>query len=104
MITLKPGLRLRSVTCTTEVIVVRSPPTPIGEVRCGGMPMVEQRQAEYDAAAPMPEFSQGTELGKRYAHPEVQLEMLCTKAGAGSLSVDQIALQRMDAKPLPSSD
>jgi hypothetical protein len=46
----------------------------------------------------------GTVLGKRYVDDEGSLEVLCTKAGAGSLSVDSRPLTLKDAKPLPSSD
>ena len=35
---LKPGVRLRSATDTTEVIVVRAPGEPV-DLRCGGHPM-----------------------------------------------------------------
>jgi hypothetical protein len=46
----------------------------------------------------------GTLLGKRYADEAIGLEVLCTKAGQGSLSVGDTALAVKEAKPLPSSD
>ena len=36
---LKAGVRLKSVVCTTEVIVVRVPKEDV-DLRCGGQPMV----------------------------------------------------------------
>jgi hypothetical protein len=43
-------------------------------------------------------------LGKRYVHEAAGLEVLCTKAGDGSLTVAGELLPQKDAKPLPSSD
>lgn len=101
---LRPGTRLRSVVCTTEVVVVRP---AHGELACGGQPMVplEGVTASADAnlgheGAP----ADGTLLGKRYADPASGLEVLCTKAGKGSLTLDDTPLRPKDAKPLPSSD
>ena len=36
---LKPGTRLKSTTCASEVVVVKAPSDDI-DVRCGGQPMV----------------------------------------------------------------
>ena len=44
------------------------------------------------------------QLGKRFECAECGTEVLCTKAGAGSLSADGVALKVKGAKPLPSSD
>ena len=43
-------------------------------------------------------------MGKRFADEDLGLEVLCTKPGAGSLSVGGTLLQVKGAKPLPSSD
>jgi hypothetical protein len=43
-------------------------------------------------------------LGKRYVDTGGTLELLCTKAGAGTLAVGGEALVLKSAKPLPSSD
>ena len=51
-----------------------------------------------------PELSQGTLIGKRYVNAAGTVELLCVKAGKGSLSIDGEVLQIKDAKPLPSSD
>ncbi|MCA1845563.1 MAG: hypothetical protein LC792_20700 [Actinobacteria bacterium] len=99
---LKPGTRLRSQTCSAEVIVVR-PPNGEVDVRCGGAAMVpvgdDVVEQPVDAA-----HQSGTLLGKRYADQETGIELLCTKAGEGSLSLGDAPLLLKDAKPLPSSD
>jgi hypothetical protein len=46
----------------------------------------------------------GSLLGKRYADEDLGLELLCMKAGEGTLAVDGTAIPLRDAKPLPSSD
>jgi hypothetical protein len=99
---LKAGQRLASAVCDTEVVVVKAPATDV-DVRCGGHPMTLKGEpaasAELDGA-----HSAGTLIGKRYADETTGLEVLCTKAGAGSLSIGAEALLQKDAKPLPSSD
>jgi hypothetical protein len=99
---LKAGTRLKSAVCLTEVIVVRPPGGEV-DLRCGGAPMIPIDQSpprsNLDAS-----HSGGTQLGKRYADPDSGLELLCTKAGTGSLSLTDKAIPPKDAKPLPSSD
>jgi hypothetical protein len=73
-----------------------------GTISCGGAAMVEQRTGEGEAIDPA--FSAGTTMGKRYTDPAGTFELLCVKPGAGSLSIDGVAMQLKDAKPLPSSD
>ncbi|HKX78078.1 MAG TPA: hypothetical protein VJM34_06140 [Novosphingobium sp.] len=96
---MKPGTRLKSVTCDTEVMVIRS---GAGTIECGGSPMAEEKPA--DLAPITVDHSSGTLMGKRYVDTAGQFELLCVKAGKGSLSVDGIALVTKDAKPLPASD
>ena len=43
-------------------------------------------------------------MGKRYSNDELGLEVLCTKAGEGSISVGETLLDVKGAKPLPASD
>jgi len=71
-------------------------------VACGGAAMGEQAPAEKTALDPA--FAGGTLLGKRYVDKDGAIELLCVKAGQGSLAIDGVALQTKDAKPLPSSD
>jgi hypothetical protein len=99
---LKPGMRLASVVCTTELIVVRAPATPV-DLRCGGQPMT-QADSDRDGVAIDEAHRAGTQLGKRYADPITGLEVLCTKGGEGSLSIGGIAMALKESKPLPASD
>jgi hypothetical protein len=98
---LKPGSRLRSAVCSTEVVVVRAAPV---ELRCGGRTMVPADEAGVGNAVQNEAPAEGTRLGKRYADPESGLEVLCTKAGKGSLTLGDAPLLVKDARPLPSSD
>lgn len=96
------GTRLRSVVCTTEVIVVRATAGDV-DVRCGGLGMVPIDQ-QTPAGSLDPAHSGGTGLGKRYVDSDGALELLCTKAGEGSLAVGDEPMVLKEAKPLPSSD
>ncbi len=99
---LKAGMRLRSVVCNTEVIVVRAPAEPV-ELTCGGAALAAEGEAATTAQLD-PSASSGTLLGKRYADEETGLELLCTKSGEGSLACNGEELLLRTAKPLPSSD
>jgi hypothetical protein len=98
----KPGTRLKSAVCTTEVVVVRAPDHDV-DLRCGGQPMVQMGD-ESPLGSVDPAYGSGTQLGKRYADADSGLEVLCTKAGEGSLSLADAPILLKDAKPLPSSD
>jgi len=100
---LKTGERLRSAVCSTEVIVIR---TPGGDVplRCGGAELLPLGQGDPGDAQPDPGLSGGTQVGKRYVNEAATLEILCTKAGDGSLTCGDEVLTVKAAKPLPSSD
>ena len=99
---LKVGAKLRSTTCTSEMIVVRAPGADV-DLRCGGHAVVlatdTDTKNELSADA-----SGGTQTGKRYADDELGLEILVTKAGQGSLSIGSTPLELKQAKALPSSD
>ena len=49
-------------------------------------------------------LSETVNVGKRYANEEIGLEVLCTKAGTGTLTVNGEVLLPKEAKPLPASD
>lgn len=99
---LQAGTKLRSAADSTEVIVVRAPSEDV-DLRCGGNPMLAAGQA--NGQLPLdPQFADGTQLGKRYTDETSGLEVLCTKAGPGSLSIGATMLVIKQAKPLPSSD
>ena len=57
-----------------------------------------------DGGALSADWSGGTVVGKRYVDDESGIELLGSKAGAGSLAVDGRALRLKEAKPLPASD
>jgi len=99
---LKAGTRLRSATDACEVVVVKAPAEPV-DLRCGGHPFLPA-EAEVTAETIGAGFDQGTQLGKRYSDDELGLEVLCTKAGEGSISVGETVLDVKGAKPLPASD
>ncbi|MFC4499426.1 MULTISPECIES: hypothetical protein [Streptomyces] len=98
------GQMLASTVDTTAVIVVRCPDEEL-EITCGGAAMTEGGGPGPDTTrTPDPALMGGALLGKRYADEELGLELLCTKAGPGTLAVNGLALPMKSAKPLPASD
>jgi hypothetical protein len=100
---LKAGSRWASQACETEVVVVRGATQPVS-LECGGHPMVPITDDHSAKVELDPSFSGGSPVGKRFANPEVGVELLVTKAGTGSLALDGVAVPLKDAKPLPASD
>ena len=100
---LKPGTRLRSAVCATEVMVIAGPAADL-DVRCGGASMIGVGEQPPAGATLDPSAAGGTALGKRYLSGSGDLELLCTKPGKGTLSVGGTPLVLKEAKPLPSSD
>jgi hypothetical protein len=96
---MKPGTKLKSSDCDTEVMVIRGSGVV---VECGGAPMAEDKPAERGSIKP--NLAQGTLIGKRYVDAAGTVELLCVKPGKGSLSIGGVPLQLKDAKPLPASD
>jgi hypothetical protein len=96
---MKPGIKLKSAVCDTEVMVIRGSGVTVD---CGGAAMAAERPAQ--RGAPAPAFAAGTQIGKRYVDAAGAIELLCVKSGAGSLSIAGAALTTKEAKPLPSSD
>jgi hypothetical protein len=103
MMELKPGSRWKSAVCNVEVVVVR-PAQGIVILSCGGYPMVSVGQPASEAQEISPDYTGGTNVGKRYFDGETGVEVLGTKAGTGSLSIGDRKLQIKEAKPLPASD
>ena len=95
------GTRWRSVACDTEVIIVKAPSA--GELNCGGWAMVPVN-IEQGRSVVRPPFDKGSQIGKRYQDQAGTLELLCTKAGLGSLALAEEILTVKAPKPLPSSD
>jgi hypothetical protein len=100
---LKPGLRLKSAVCATEIMVIRSPGTE-ALITCGGTEMIAVTEAAASGAKLDPAQAGGSLIGKRYVDAAEALELLCTKGGEGSMSVDGAPLAIKQAKALPSSD
>jgi hypothetical protein len=100
---LKPGSRWRSAVCDAEVAVIRAPRAAM-TLQCGGHPMLAVNAERSISLQLAPDHARGALLGKRYEDEASGLEVLCTKAGAGSLNVDGVPLTTKAAKHLPSSD
>jgi hypothetical protein len=100
---LKPGSRWRSAVCDAEVAVIRAPRAAM-TLLCGGHPMLAVNAERPTGVQPVPDHAHGALLGKRYEDEASGLEVLCTKAGGGSLTVDGVPLTIKAAKRLPSSD
>ena len=99
---LRAGQRLASTVCDAEVVVVKAPSDDV-DLRCGGAAMVEPGAAGRGDALDAT-VGEAVQLGKRYADDDLGVELLCTKAGQGALSIGGDVLHLKGAKPLPSSD
>lgn len=82
--------------------MVKAPSFEI-DLRCGGAPVIGPDEERPASDGPAAQHSSGTLIGKRYTDG-AELEVLCSKAGSGSLSVGDTKLEIKGAKPLPSSD
>lgn len=100
---LKPGSRWKSAVGTTEVVVVRPAKGDV-TLECGGHPMVPLGTEPEAGLAMSADFAEGTSVGKRYTDAESGVELLGSKPGKCSLSVDGRPVTLKDAKPLPASD
>ncbi|MCE2424300.1 MAG: hypothetical protein J4F45_04235 [Pseudomonadales bacterium] len=101
MPSLSAGKRLKSAVCATEIMVIAAPDGDV-QLRCGGAPMVED--GEVNGGDVDPGHADGTAIGKRYVNADGSLEVLCVKAGDGSLALGDTALTVKDAKKLPKTD
>lgn len=116
---LKPGEQLCSPVSEAEVIVIKAPAADV-VLTCAGQPMTPKGAGPAQAAgtggaegtggaagaagSTDTTPGEGAVLGKRYVDTELDLEVLCTKAGPGALAVDGRLLTLKSPKPLPSSD
>lgn len=103
MADIKPGMRVKSAVCTTEVMIVKATADNL-DIRCGGEPVVEMTVEGNSGADIATEFAGGTQVGKRYVNEDETIEILCTKAGEGMLSQGDTVLELKESKALPSSD
>lgn len=102
-LTLKAGTRLQSAVSDVQIMAIKVPAGDY-DLRCGGVPMLAPGdEAPADAALDSGDEGE-TLMGKRYVDEEETVEFLCTKGGAGSLSLDGTPLAVKQAKHLPSSD
>jgi hypothetical protein len=99
---LKAGTRLQSDVCDGQFVVVRAPAADV-DLKCGGAPLLPLG-VESGGSSLDPDLAEGALLGKRYADEELGLELLCSKAGQGSLTCNGAPLGLKGAKPLPASD
>ena len=100
---LKPGSRWKSAVCSAEVVIVRPPKAPVC-LECGGQAMLPMAAVRPEGLTVSADHAAGVLMGKRYFDVELGREVLASKPGEGSLSVDGKALPVKEAKALPSSD
>jgi hypothetical protein len=98
---LRAGQQLVSAVDTTAVVVVRAPDREV-TLTCGGVPMAAA--GDRVPAEPDPALMGGSQIGKRYVDAADTIQLLCTKAGQGTLALDGEPMAIQAAKPLPSSD
>ena len=95
---MKPGSRIKSNACDTEVVIIKY---TAGAIQCGGADMSEAGGGGADLSA---DFAGGSIMGKRYVDEAGTIELLCTKPGPGVPAVGGTLLRLKDAKALPASD
>ena len=98
----RAGQQLVSAVDSTAVIVIKAPAEE-GTLTCGGVAMAAPDEVPAAAQAD-PSLMGGTQIGKRYVDDADTIQLLCTKAGQGTLELDGSPLQIQAAKPLPASD
>ncbi len=101
MPTLSAGKRLKSAVCATEIMVIAAPDGDV-QLACGGAAMVEG--GDVNGGEVHPDYAGGTAIGKRYVNADGSMEVLCVKAGDGSLALGGSALTVKDTKKLPKTD
>ena len=102
-LTLKPGTRLFSAVCTTEMIAVKAPAGEV-ELTIGGAPPVSSAADREAGGSVADGHGGGASMGKRYVDDAETIELLCTKPGDGIPALDGEVLQLKEAKALPASD
>jgi hypothetical protein len=98
----RAGQQLVSAVDSTAVIIIRAPAEEV-TLTCGGVEM-KAPDGPAQAAQADPALMGGTQIGKRYVDDADTIQVLCTKAGDGTLALDGTPLQLQAAKPLPASD
>ena len=106
-LTLKPGTRLFSVVCTTEMIVVKASGDPVDLTIGGAEPVTADSERATGGAVTgtvAEGHDGGSAIGKRYVDAGGSVELLVTKPGDGVPAIGGELLTIKDAKPLPASD
>ena len=99
----RPGTRLYSSVCESEVMIIKY--SGAAEIRCGGQAMSDVKNSPDAERSSMDEnLAAGTLMGKRYVDESDSMELLCVKPGVGSLSCGDEPLREKETKRLPSSD
>ena len=101
--TIKPGTRLFSAVCSTEMIAVRSPGGEV-DITIGGVPPVSSASERTGSGTVAEGHGGGAMMGKRYVDDAETIELLCTKPGDGVPALAGEVLRLKEAKPLPASD
>jgi hypothetical protein len=100
---LKPGSRLFSAVCSTEMIAVKAPAGEV-DLTIGGVAPVSSA-ADRDGDGLVAEgHGGGAAMGKRYVDADDTIELLCTKPGDGVPAIGGTPLELKEAKALPASD
>ena len=99
----KPGTRWKSAVCDAEFVVVRGDEGVV-EISCGGLRLIPHSTPRPDAPPLSSSPTAGSVAGRRYCDASSRFEVLCTRSGPGSLSVDGRELVPAGPKKLPSSD
>ncbi len=100
---LKPGTRLFSAVCSTEMIAVKAPGVPVDVTIGGSVPVLSAADRSGDGEV-APGHGGGAAMGKRYVDADGVIELLCTKPGDGLPALGGVLLEFKDAKPMPASD
>lgn len=101
-LTLKPGIRLHSAVCTTELITLKAPDVGV-ELTIGGVAPVEDADGQ-EGRSVVEGHGGGALIGKRYVDDDDTIELLCTKGGDGVPALSGQLMALKEAKPLPASD
>ena len=102
-LTIKPGSRLFSAVCATEMIAVKAP-ADADDLTIGGSPALTDAADRPASGEVADGHGGGTLIGKRYVDADDTIELLCTKPGDGVPAIGGEPLTLKDAKPLPASD
>ncbi len=101
--TYRPGARLFSAVCSTEMIAVKVPAGAVG-ITIGGVAPVTSVAERHPGGSVVDGHGGGASMGKRYVDDAGTVELLCTKPGDGRPALDGHLLELKEAKALPASD